>query len=125
MLRKVGLFSACAALLVAAGALGACGGSSGGNNETGDSGELADAGGDMFVPPGDAGADSSTADSEPGDAGLPADSGHPGDAGDGGCDFNTFVMGLVMNHTNSTDLPSTDLGDNCTDTQTPFPASFF
>jgi hypothetical protein len=125
MLRKVGSFSACAALLLAAGALGACGSSSGGNDETGDSGELADAGGDMFVPPGDAGGDSSTTDSEPGDSGQPADSGHPGDAGDGGCDFNAFVMGLVMNHTNSTDLPSTDLGDNCTDTQTPFPASFF
>jgi hypothetical protein len=124
MLRKVGLFSACAALLVAAGALSACGSSSGGNGP-GDSGELPDGGEDVFIPPGDGGEDSSADSSMMNtDSGPVGDSGHP-DAGDGGCDFNTFVMQLIMNHTNSTDLPSTDLGQNCTDTQTPFPASFF
>jgi hypothetical protein len=34
-------------------------------------------------------------------------------------------MGLIQNHTNNTDLPSTDLGQNCVDTQTPFPATVF
>jgi hypothetical protein len=125
MLRKVGLFSSCVALLLAAGALGACGSSSGNGNGPGDSGELTEGGEDMYVPPGD---DSSTSDSSMtnNDSGPVGDSG-PGnpDASDGGCDFNTFVMQLIMNHTNSTDLPSTDLGQNCTDTQTPFPASFF
>jgi hypothetical protein len=128
MLRKVGLYSACAALLVAAGALSACGSSSGGNGPgPGDSGELADGGEDVFVPPGDGGEDSSTDSSMTNtDSGPVGDSGSVNpDASDGGCDFNEFVMQLITNHTNSTDLPSTDLGQNCTDTQTPFPASFF
>jgi hypothetical protein len=37
------------------------------------------------------------------------------DSGDGGCDFAAFVTGLIDNHTNSTDQPSTDLGQSCTD----------
>jgi hypothetical protein len=57
------------------------------------------------------------------------DTAPPGDAGDGGdagpCDFNTFVIGLIQNHTNSTDQPSIDLGQNCVDTHTPFPSTVF
>lgn len=44
---------------------------------------------------------------------------------DAGCDFNAFVTGLITNSTNATALPSEDLGDNCTDMQTPFPDSTF
>lgn len=44
---------------------------------------------------------------------------------DAGCDFNAFVTGLITNNTNATALPSEDLGDNCTDTRTPFPDSTF
>ena len=50
------------------------------------------------------------------------------DAGDGGstpCDFNAFVTGLITNSTTATALPSEDLGDSCTDKQTPFPDPLF
>jgi hypothetical protein len=59
---------------------------------------------------------------------APADSGADTartDGGDGGCDFNAFVIGLIQNHTSSTEQPSTDLGQNCVDTQTPFPSTLF
>jgi len=60
----------------------------------------------------------------PGGTDAGADGATPnGDAGP--CDFNTFVTNLITNNTNATALPSTDLGDGCTDTQTPFPASTF
>ena len=50
----------------------------------------------------------------------------PSEGGDGGpCDFNQFVIGLIRNHTNSTDQPSVDLGQNCVDTKTPFPSTLF
>jgi hypothetical protein len=42
-----------------------------------------------------------------------------------GCEFNAFVTGLINNSTNATALPSTDLGENCVDNQTPFPATLF
>jgi len=44
---------------------------------------------------------------------------------DGGCNFTQFVIDLVNANTNNTAKPSTDLGDNCTDNQAPFPATFF
>jgi hypothetical protein len=49
------------------------------------------------------------------------------DAGtDGGaCKFNDFVTGLINNSTTATALPSTDLGDKCTDDQTLFPQTIF
>lgn len=43
----------------------------------------------------------------------------------GPCQFNDFVLGLINTSTNGTALPSEDLGDNCTDTQTPFPEATF
>lgn len=61
------------------------------------------------------------------DSGL-ADTAPPnGDGGaEGGpCKFNDFVQGLITNSTTPTALPSTDLGDNCTDDMTPFPATTF
>jgi hypothetical protein len=85
-----------------------CGGddtSSGGSPDSGPDGGV-----DVFVPPGP-------------DTGPPPDGGP--DGADGGCDFNAFVTGLITNHTNATDLPSTDLGDNCVDTHTPFPQTLF
>lgn len=50
-----------------------------------------------------------------------------GDGGpDGGpCKFNDFVTGLINNSTTATALPSTDLGDKCTDEQKLFPQSIF
>jgi hypothetical protein len=55
------------------------------------------------------------------DSGTPPgiDSGTPPgtDGGDGGCNFATFVKGLVATDTTMTALPSTDLGQNCTDNQ--------
>ena len=60
------------------------------------------------------------------DSGGPAPEASPGDAGaDSRCDFNGFVTGLIANHTNATDLPSTDLGDECVDTRTPFSPNLF
>ena len=59
------------------------------------------------------------------DTGPLPDGGPQPDAADGGCDFNAFVTGLITNHTNGTDLPSTDLGEACTDTHTPFPPALF
>ena len=76
-----------------------------------------DGGSDVVVPPLDG--------APPPDSGPPPDGGPPPDAADGGCDFNAFVTGLITNHTNGTDLPSTDLGEACTDTQTPFPPALF
>jgi hypothetical protein len=103
---RVFLF-ACATALAAAGALAACGG-----DDTSGSPPAADGGADVISPDG-----------------SPLDSGgdtNPGtDGGDGGCDFNTFVIGLIQNHTNNTDSPSTDLGQNCVDTHTPFPMTVF
>lgn len=48
-----------------------------------------------------------------------------GTEGGGPCKFNDFVLGLINNSTTATALPSTDLGDTCTDDQTPFPATTF
>jgi hypothetical protein len=71
-------------------------------------------GGDDTANPGpDAGSDvNNPPDSQPPDS-QPPDS--PADGGDAGCNFATFVLGLISNHTNQTDQPSTDLGQNCTD----------
>lgn len=85
---------------------------------------IAACGGDDIVntTPGDGG----TATDGPILDGPSLDSGDAGDAGDGGpCDFNQFVMGLIQNHTNSKDLPSVDLGQNCVDKQAPFPSTVF
>jgi hypothetical protein len=46
-----------------------------------------------------------------------ASGGADGGMGDGGCNFATFVKGLVANDTNGTALPSTDLGQTCVDDQ--------
>ena len=50
-----------------------------------------------------------------------------GDGGDGGgpCTFQGFVTGLINNSTTATALPSTDLGDKCTDDGKLFPQSIF
>ena len=49
-----------------------------------------------------------------------------GDGGDGGgCKFNDFVTGLINNSTTATAVPSTDLGEKCTDDGTLFPQSIF
>jgi hypothetical protein len=47
------------------------------------------------------------------------DTGHTtGDTGtDGPCNFATFVLGLIANDTTSSALPSTNLGQTCTDDQ--------
>jgi hypothetical protein len=54
------------------------------------------------------------------DAGL-ADvvqpTGDAGDGGDGACNYAAFVLGLIANHTNGTDQPSSDLGQGCVDDQ--------
>jgi hypothetical protein len=78
-------------------------------------------GDDTSVAPSDAGKDvtqsdgPNTNDSPTSDGNTPMD-GSSTDSGDGGpCDFAVFVTGLIQNHTNSTDQPSTDLGQNCTD----------
>lgn len=45
------------------------------------------------------------------------DTGPPGpgpDGGDGGCTFAGFVINLVNTQTSATALPSADLGDRCT-----------
>jgi len=36
---------------------------------------------------------------------------------DGPCNFATFVLGLIANDTTSSALPSTNLGQTCTDDQ--------
>ena len=50
---------------------------------------------------------------------------NPTDGGDAGCKFNDYVLNLINTQTNGTSLPTTDLGDNCTDDKTPFPATTF
>jgi len=67
-----------------------------------------DAGGDGHRP--DAQADAQP-DAQPGDAG------NGGEGGDGACNYAAFVLGLIANHTNGTDQPSTDLGQSCVDDQ--------
>jgi hypothetical protein len=47
----------------------------------------------------------------------PGDGGGGNDGGDGACNYATFVLGLITNHTNGTDQPSTDLGQSCVDDQ--------
>jgi len=74
----------------------------------------------------DGGGDATHADGGSPDTGgneAGKDGGTDGDAGP--CDFNAFVTDLIKNHTNNTDQPSTDLGQNCVDTQTPFPTTLF
>jgi hypothetical protein len=94
----------------------------GGDDTTGTTGDGGPGGGnDVFVPP----TDGALPDGALPDGAPPPDGGPQPDAGDGGCDFNAFVTDLITNHTNSTDLPSTDLGEACVDTQTPFPATLF
>lgn len=108
MLRKRSFFFCVATAVAISGAVAACGGD------------------DTVVPTGnnDGGTDG-TAHVD----GGPLDGGNdtaPSEGGDGGpCDFNQFVIGLIQNHTNSTDQPSVDLGQNCVDTKTPFPSTLF
>jgi hypothetical protein len=49
------------------------------------------------------------------DSGKPP--GNDGSTPDAGCNFATFVKGLVANDTTMTALPSTNLGQGCTDDQ--------
>src|ERR1700744_731719 len=62
----------------------------------------------------------------PGDSGVSPDSSVPspdsgnpdsGNSDGGACNFATFVKGLIANDTSGTALPSTDLGQSCTDDQ--------
>ena len=48
---------------------------------------------------------------------LRGDAMRPPDGGDGGgpCNFATFVKGLIATDTTGSALPSTDLGQSCTD----------
>lgn len=50
------------------------------------------------------------------DTGIP-----PTDGGDGGgpCDFAVFVTNLITTQTTATSVPSTNLGEACTDKQDP------
>ncbi len=77
-------------------------------------------GGDDTATPGpDSGRDVTNSDGQPpppGDGGG-MDGNMKTDGGDGGCDFAAFVRGLIQTHTNMTDQPSVDLGQNCTDKQ--------
>jgi hypothetical protein len=100
---------AMAAAAVACAALVGCGGddNNGGGAHPSDGG--ADAKGDVAVGP----------DGAPqSDDGGGGDSAMEGGGGDGGaCNFATFVLGLIHDHTNATDPPSTDLGQACVDDQ--------
>ncbi len=101
-----------AAAVVAAGALVACGG-----DDVSTTPPVGDAGTDAVVVHTDGAVDGNV---PPGDGGT-QDGG--GDAGP--CDFNAFVEDLVQNHTNSTEQPSVQIGDQCVDSHTAFPANFF
>lgn len=75
-----------------------------------------DASSDAVTP----GADVSTPDSGGPDGGgttPDASDASSADAADGGCNFATFVIGLVTTDTTMTALPSTSLGQGCTDDQ--------
>jgi hypothetical protein len=99
---------------LAAAMLEACGGNNNGPNSETDASFN-----DAVVP----GADALTPDGEgpgpDGGGGMPPDAGDASfaDAGDGGCNFATFVIGLVTTDTTMTALPSTSLGQGCTDDQ--------
>jgi hypothetical protein len=101
-------------IVLAAGALVACGGDDtvfpppGPDASTNDS---ATPGADAAMPGVDAGHDAAT------DAGDAGGGGGGGDGGDGGCNFATFVKGLVAADTTMHAIPSTDLGQECTDDQ--------
>jgi len=101
---------ACLAVLLATGLAGVtlagCGSSSQGQSP-GDSGAS-----DVQHP------DAQPSEGGPGDGGT-HDTGtaEAGDAGDAACNYATFVLGLISNHTNGTDQPSTDLGQECVDDQ--------
>ncbi len=72
-----------------------------------------DATSDVFVPPAPEGG----ADTGGGDTGAnDAPSGDAPTEG-GACNYATFVLGLIADHTTSSDLPSTDLGQGCVDDQ--------
>jgi hypothetical protein len=112
MLRTRELLFAVATTVAALGPLVACGG-----DDTVVT-PPKDAGKDVITPPVDGGMDGS----------MKADASDGGttDGGDAGpCDFNQFVLDLIKNHTNNTDKASIDLGQNCVDTQTKFPATTF
>lgn len=74
-------------------------------------------------PTADSGTDGASGDGFTTDG--PTGDGPDGRTDGGPCDFNQFVTGLIQNHTNDKDLPSVDLGENCVDTQTPFPSTLF
>ena len=92
-MRKVFSLFFITTIACAGAALGACGG-----DDTNPAGPGSDGGSDGPV--------------------IIGDGGPPGDgAADAGCNFATFVTGLITNHTNGTDKPSTDLGQGCIDNQ--------
>ena len=100
-MRKV--FTGLLAASLAGAMLMACGGDDSNGASPGDDGGLNDG---QIIPPIDGASPGTDAGKMPG-----TDSG--GDAG--GCNFATFVKGLVANQTTATALPSTDLGQSCTD----------
>ncbi|HEX4446311.1 MAG TPA: hypothetical protein VH044_06240 [Polyangiaceae bacterium] len=93
-----------------AGAMVACG--SGDDNNSSPPGTTPDASSDGTTPT--PGIDSGT---PPGTDGSTPPGTDGGDSGIGPCNFATFVKGLVASDTTMTALPSTDLGQNCTDNQ--------
>ncbi len=110
--KQTALFAAAMGIVALAFAAG-CGG-----DDTTDPGVTPDGGKDVSVPP--------TPPPTPPPPNPPPPP--PRDGGpdaDAGCDFNAFVTGLITDHTNAKDLPSTDLGDTCVDTRTPFPQTLF
>jgi hypothetical protein len=114
MLRTRAILFACVTALAAAGALAACGG----DDVTVAPGGM-DGGVDGIAPHPDGNMPPVDGNMPPVDGSHPDGNMPPVDGGDGGpCDFNQFVIGLIQNHTNNTDLPSQDLGQNCVDTHT-------
>jgi hypothetical protein len=109
MTKAWALITAC----LVASALTACGDDSGAGPR--DSG--LEAGGDA-QPDGTADANAkadSGGDSAVDGGGSTTDSGGEAGADGGACNFAVFVVGLIQNHTNATDRPSADLGQNCVD----------
>jgi hypothetical protein len=100
----------------------ACGSSNNGPGPTpdggsSDSGVLTDASAhDAGVAVSDAGPLGSDA-GDSGDGGTASRAPDSGDGGEAGCNFATFVKGLISNDTTATALPSSNLGQGCQDDQ--------
>lgn len=76
---------------------------------------LAGCDGDDSVDDKDGGASSSSSSGAP-DAKVSTDA---SDDGGGTCDFAGFVTNLITTQTNATSVPSTNLGESCTDKRDP------